>query len=386
MQSVPESYIRNSIQLGDIPSRDQGKTGRCWIEAALSEVGYLYFCKTGERLPALSSAFIGYHDLRLKVHIFLQQIYRTRELPLDDPLIEYWLKRPVQDAGQKSIFRILISRHGIVPESCVPVTKFSLDTHAMISGLNQKLRLAAYQIREEGVLPEALEEEICLLIDRCMGKMPESFVFGGTSITPLDYYREYIAPLLSFEEISIVNIPAPERPFGRFYKAEWLYSETMEDSPVCHYNAEQRYLELMAVMQLKRDHPVWIGVDAEHYADKQKGIFDTDLYHFEETEGIEMEPDKGAALLYRDSLISHALLLCGVDIENGTVRRWCVKNSFGDAAGQNGYAYMSAEWFKRYVYQIVVRKEIAEEALDLPESAGCVYLKASDPLGCLAKG
>lgn len=87
-------------------------------------------------------------------------------------------------------------------------------------------------------------------------------------------------------------------------------------------------------------------------------------------------------------MMTHAMLLCGVDIENGLVQRWCVKNSFGDQVGQNGYAYMSAEWFERYVYQIMIHQSIAEKILNKErwETAKTESLEIWDTMGCLAEG
>ena len=176
---IPGNYTGNTVQLGDIPSRDQGHTGRCWIESALSEIEYVYHMKTGDKIPPLSSAFIGYHDLRWKISIILRQIYNTRTLPTGDALITHWLRKPVQDAGQRAVFWELIEKYGILPESAVPVSKHTFDTHALISGLNQKLRYAAYRIRVESKLPEEFEPEIYELLDRCLGKMPDSFLYEG---------------------------------------------------------------------------------------------------------------------------------------------------------------------------------------------------------------
>lgn len=393
-----DNYVQNSVQLGDIPSRNQRMTGRCWIEASLSELEYIYKKNTGEDLPPLSSAYIGYHDLRWKIHIFLRRIYNTADISTDDALIDHWLRKPVQDAGQRAVFMKLIREHGIIPEECVPVGKYSFDTRTMLGGINQKLRHAAFQIRNGSKCPEDAEREVYMLVDRCMGVMPYDFGYMNKRFRPIDFYREIIEPNVSFDEIAFVNCPATERRFDYFYKIRWLYSETEKDSPIIYYNTDIRSFAEMAVLQLKRGFPVWIGVDAEHYADKEKGIFDLGLYHYKETDGIDMELEKGEAMIYRDSMMTHALLLCGADIREGKIRRWCVKNSFGDTAGQNGYAYMSTEWFERYVYQIMIRTEIAGEVLgrDLSvtdmlrhgssETQRVHFLEAWDPLGCLAEG
>lgn len=381
-----KNYISNTIQITGIPTRDQGKTGRCWLEAALSELEYLYYKKTGERLPKLSSVFLGYYDLKWKVHIFLMKIEKTRHLTIDDPLIDYWLKKPIQDAGQYSVFMELVKKHGVVPESVMSRTNYSFDTRTMISGINQKLRRESFLIREGSRSAEEAEKEIYLLIERCMGTMPDYFEYEGRELKPEFFFNEIIWPQISWEGISFVNCPTPYRPFGYSYKVKWLYSETEESSPIDYYNVDEILFTSMVIEQLRRGYPIWIGVDAEHHVDKDAGIFDLFTQRYTETENIEMELDKGSALLYRDSLMTHALLLCGVDMQNEKVTRWCAKNSFGEKTGQNGYAIMSPEWFGRYVYQAIIRKEIAAEFIkpDNYEKSRVRYLEAWDPFGCLA--
>ena len=83
--AVPDDYCNCSIQLEKTAVRNQMHSGRCWIESALDELEYKYFRDTGKRLPQLSAGFIQYYDLCLKVHIFLGQIFQTKDLPLDDP-------------------------------------------------------------------------------------------------------------------------------------------------------------------------------------------------------------------------------------------------------------------------------------------------------------
>ena len=92
---VPDDYCNCSIQLEKTAARNQKHSGRCWIESALDELEYKYFRDTGKRLPHLSAGFIEYYDLCLKVHIFLRQIFQTKDLPLDDPQVNYWITRPV---------------------------------------------------------------------------------------------------------------------------------------------------------------------------------------------------------------------------------------------------------------------------------------------------
>lgn len=383
---IPTDYCNCSIQLKKTKARNQKHSGRCWIEAALDELEYKYFIETGETLPALSSEFIAYYDLKLKVHIFLNRIYRTQELSVCDAEMNFWMCKPVQDAGQKAIFRKIIEEYGIIPESYMPKSVNYDDTRVLIAGLNQKLRFCAYQIRNNKAAVESLEHEVFRMIDTCLGELPQTISYNNSVLTPTEFYQKYIKKYMENEEISFVNCPSEQRLYNQNYKVKWLYSDTEEGSSITHYNISAKTFAAMAVCQLEEGLPVWIGADAEHFSDKEEGIFDTGLFDFETLFSTQLELEKGEALLYKDSAMTHAMLLCGVDIENGIIKRWCVKNSFGDKIGQDGYAYMSAQWFYRYVYQIVISKETAKKFLNTKEieNAPVTWLEPWDAMGCLA--
>lgn len=384
--NLPDDYCNCSVQLQKTEARDQGHTGRCWIEAALAEIEYNYLKKTGTLLPELSSGFIAYYDLRLKVHNYLWQIYNTREKTLDDKQINFWISKPLQDAGQKDIFRMLIGKYGVVPTCYMPESVGQKDTGIMLAGLNQKLRFCAYQIRNGEDRLDVLEQDVFRLIDFCLGKMPETILFQGSVMTPVEFYQKYIKQCIPDREISFVNCPVRQRPYKYNYKIKWLYSQRENESPISYYNIDVDLFTDLAVCQLEKGFPVWGGVDAGHFSDKEKGIFDTGMYDAESLLGTKLELPKGEALLYRDSSMTHALLFCGVDIENGTIKRWCVKNSYGKKIGQDGYAYMSHRWFLRYVYQIVINEEVVRNFLppDEIETAPVIWLPSWDGMGCLA--
>ena len=65
--------------------------------------------------------------------------------------------------------------------------------------------------------------------------------------------------------------------------------------------------------------------------------------------------------------------------------KWRVENSWGDENAGKGYLLMTSEWFKEYVFEVVVDKSIVpKEVMDV-FSQDPVILPAWDPMGTLAE-
>lgn len=70
--------------------------------------------------------------------------------------------------------------------------------------------------------------------------------------------------------------------------------------------------------------------------------------------------------------------------ENGKAVKFRVENSWGDDQHEKGYICMSADWFKEYVYEIVVDKShVPDDVLEVFKKTPTV-LPAWDPMGTLA--
>ena len=380
--NIKEKDVKCSIMIPKTKIRDQGETGRCWIEVGLDEIEYLCMLKSGNCVPSLSTNYIAYFDLKEKIRIFLEQIYSTKDVDISNFQINHWLSKPVQDAGQRVVLYKLLDKYGIIPEKYDLYSVSNKDTHALIAGINQKLRLCAFQIRNDNKKPDDVIDEVYLILDTVLAKPIESFEYEGKTVTPIEYYKEYIKPYID-EYISVINVPTETRPFNREFRVKWLLSNTEKGSEINYINISIDVFKEMIIRQLKENIPVWIGVDGEHFTDKMLGVFDTDMYDFNELFDISLDIKKGEAAVYKDSLMSHAMYLCGVDIKGEKIDHWCAKNSYGEECGQEGYVYISPEWFDRYVYQAVIKREIANDYLNI-EDKSIIWLEAWDSIGCLA--
>ena len=115
------------------------------------------------------------------------------------------------------------------------------------------------------------------------------------------------------------------------------------------------------------------------------GLMDLTLYHTEQLLGTEFTMTKGERLDYGQSLMTHAMVFQGVNLdENGAPNRWRVENSWGKEPGKDGYYVMTDDWFNEYTYQIVVNKKyLSEKALEAYVKEP-IMLEPWDPMGSLA--
>lgn len=103
---------------------------------------------------------------------------------------------------------------------------------------------------------------------------------------------------------------------------------------------------------------VWYGCDVGQSSTRDSGIMATDIYSVEETLDIDYSMTKAERLDYGESLMTHAMVITGVDLVDDKPTKWKVENSWGDKVGDKGYFVMSDDWLNEYTYQIVINKNI----------------------------
>ena len=76
---------------------------------------------------------------------------------------------------------------------------------------------------------------------------------------------------------------------------------------------------------------------------------------------------------------SHAMVLCGVNLEEGEPNRWCIENSWGKS-GQDGYLSATQGWMQNYSFKFAIdRKYLSAEVLELIESEP-IQMERTDPI------
>ena len=156
---------------------------------------------------------------------------------------------------------------------------------------------------------------------------------------------------------------------------------------VRHLNLDIDDFKQLAIKQLQAGESVWFGSDVGQSSDRKLGIMDTEIYQKAALLNMDLSISKGERLNYGESLMTHAMVITGVDIVDGQPTKWKVENSWGDKVGTKGYFVMSDSWFDEFVYQIVINKRfltpemqrIEKEEYDHP-----TVLAPWDPMGALA--
>ncbi len=392
-------YSEN-IETGKVAN--QKSSGRCWMFAALNT--FRHKLNKDFNMPEfeLSQTYTFFWDKLEKSNYFLESIIKTADEDLDSRLVHHLLAVPQQDGGQWDMLVSIIQKYGVVPKYIMPEVFQSTNSAAMNDLLNKKLRKNAYILRskrEEGLSVEKLQEikeemlsEIYTFLCVSLGEPPKTFDFEyydkdgkfhrDLGLTPLDFYNKYVGIDLN-EYISLINAPTKDKPYHKTFTVDYL-GNVIGGKEIKYLNVTMEELKNATISQLKDGVSVWFGCDVGQRSDRELGLLDSNVYEFEKAYGIDFNMSKEVTLDYCESLMTHAMVLSGVNLIDGKSNRWKVENSWGEEPGHKGYFLMTDEWMDRFTYQVVVNKKyLPKELRDLIEQEPIV-LKPWDPMGSLA--
>ena len=418
MRAVTSCGVVKAAQNGDVYRQDrhqfsisleQGKitnqkqSGRCWMFAALNTMRFTVMKKLDLDTFELSQNYTLFYDKLEKANYFLESILETLEEPTSGRVIAHLLTAPLNDGGQWDMFCNLIEKYGVVPKDAMPESACSSSTREMAGYMTRKLREFACilrtgyqngktidQLRGE---KEAMMETIYNMLCIALGKPPKTFTLEvrdkdkkfirEENLTGKEFFKKYIGWELS-DYVSLINAPTADKPYHKTYTVK-LLGNVVEGRPVKYLNLPVEDLKKAAIAQMQDGHPVWFGCDVGKCSLREGGVMDLDAIKADELFGTQFGMDKAQRLDYGDSLMTHAMVFQGVDLDdNGQPLRWRVENSWGKDAGEEGYYVMSDAWFSEYTYQVVVNKKYltAQQVEELSQEP--IQLEPWDPMGSLA--
>ena len=402
-----QSHVDNtpvfSLDLTKDKVTNQKASGRCWMFAALNTFRHKLISQYKLENFELSQAYTFFWDKYEKSNWFLEQVIATADEELASRKVKFLLDTPQQDGGQWDMVVSLFEKYGVVPKSVYPESVASSNSRELNQYLNKLLRQDAQILRDliaggadqaaVQAKKEELLQEIFNYLAMTLGLPPRQFDFAyrdkdnnyqsEQNITPQAFFEKYVGLKLS-DYVSVINAPTADKPYGKSYTVEMLGNVVGAPS-VRYLNLPMDRFKELAIAQMKSGETVWFGSDVGQVSDRQKGILATNVYDFTASMDINLTQDKAGRLDYSESLMTHAMVLTGVDLNaDGKSVKWKVENSWGDKVGQKGYFVASDAWMDEYTYQIVVRKDfLTAEELAAYEAEPQV-LAPWDPMGALA--
>jgi len=393
-----------SLDLTKDKVSDQKASGRCWMFAALNTFRHKMIAGFQLEDFELSQAHTFFWDKYEKSNWFLEQVIATADQELTSRKVKFLLDTPQQDGGQWDMVVSLFEKYGVVPKSVYPESISSSNSRELNQILNKLLRQDAQILRElaaEGAesaelqtKKEELLQEVFNFLAMNLGLPPRQFDFSyrdkdnhfhsESGLTPQVFFKKYVDLKLD-DYVSIINAPTADKPYGKSYTVEML-GNVVGSKPVRYLNVEMDRLKELAIAQMHAGETVWFGSDVGQSSNRKAGVMAEGMHDFTASMDIRLTQNKAGRLDYSESLMTHAMVLTGVDLdENGKAKKWKVENSWGEKVGNKGYFVASDAWMDEYTYQIVVRKEFLTAAELAAYEAEPLVLAPWDPMGALAK-
>lgn len=390
-----------SIDLATGKVANQKQSGRCWMFAALNTFRHKMLQQFKLKDFELSQNYTFFWDKYEKANYFYENILATADQETSSREVAFLLQTPQQDGGQWDMIVSLFQKYGVVPKAVMPESSNSSNSRDLNKYLNKLLRKHAVVLRklaaekDEATIKakrEELLQEVYTLLATALGTPPEVFDFEyrdeeknyhiDQQLTPQSFYEKYVGVNLD-DYVSIINAPTADKPYNRSYTVSML-GNVVGGATVKYLNLDMETFKQLAVKQLEDGESVWFGCDVGQSSTRDSGIMALNAFDMDDLFEADFTMTKAERLDYGDSLMTHAMVLTGVDMVDGKSTKWKVENSWGEKVGEKGFFVMSDAWMDEYTYQIVVRKDYLTTEQLAAFEAEPIVLAPWDPMGALA--
>ncbi|KAJ9121033.1 hypothetical protein QFC24_005014 [Naganishia onofrii] len=416
------------------PVTNQKNSGRCWLFATTNCLRYRVISQLNLGDFQLSQSYLFFYDKLEKANWYLENMLELSEEPLDARILMFLNQDPIGDGGQYDMAINILEKYGCIPQTLYPESFSSSASAALDKLLTSKLRECSLELRElsKALSARGLSEQQVLRSARArkeemmkqvfdvlcitLGTPPkaeEEFVWEyydrdrkvcKISSTARDFYKKYTGPYLARDCFSLIN--DPRNDYDQLYTVNRL-GNVHGGLPIRYVNAHVTALEQAVITCIKADQPVFFGKFLSRFGRvsvtelhvrrtsgsdvgasliRDKGILDTKAYEYEKAYGFKLNMNKAQRLETGDSVANHAMVITAVHVdESGKPVRYKIENSWSDEAGEKGFFMMTADWFREFVYQVVIPKKLAESKyVKILEDGKAKVLPAWDPMGTLA--
>ncbi len=378
---------------------NQKSSGRCWMFSGLNVLRSDYMQKADSVSIEFSEAYLFFWDQLEKANLMLQGVIDTGKKPIDDLRVQFFFKSPIGDGGTFCGVADLAPKYGLVPSDVQPETYTSENTSRARSLIASKLREYGLQLRDMVAKKQSaaainkaktqMLAQIYHMLEMTIGKPVEKFTYAfkdksgkplgeAKEYTPLSFYQEVVGGELNGSFIMVMN--DPRREYFKTYEVE--YDRHAYDGTNWRYlNLPMEEIEKLAIAALKDGRKMYSSYDVGKLLDRKRGYASLDNFDYGSLFGTTFPMDKAQRIATFDSGSTHAMTLTAVDLDaQGNPLKWKVENSWGADSGQNGYLIMTAEWFREYMFRLVVDRKYCPEAILKAYETKPVMVMPEDPL------
>lgn len=418
MRSYHDTYDVTLTHTGSVTN--QRHSGRCWMFSSFNVARASTIKLLDVDDFEFSQAFGMFYDKLEKANAMLENVIALADRPEDDRELLFVLESGVGDGGYWCFAMNLISKWGLVPKDVMPETACTKNSSEMDAQLERLTRRAACKIRHAAAAGKGEDElralkdeamaDVYQLLSVCLGEPPATFdlevkvgknakvdaaklspvlpeedkeanddkseadkseaakseaskpqmLLRDPHITPLEFAERYV-PFDPANYVDLVFMPGGDRAFSTSYHVKVIDS-VVGGRPNKFLNEPQEVLEQAAVASLKAGVPVSMSCDVmqefPRHIEDFPGVLATDGVDLEGLFGVGLKMSREDMLEMRETSLTHAMTFQGVELDgDGKPVAWRVENSWGKDACKDGYLYMSADWFRTYGGEVVVRRE-----------------------------
>ncbi len=358
---------------------DQNKSGRCWLFAGLNALRPLVIAKHDMKDFMLSQAYEQFYEELEAANRSLELAIALRHEAIHSRRLDVFMQNLISDGGDWNYVRALIQKYGAVPESVMPDDYTAGHTGEMDALLATCLRKAALEIRQPAYddadaakLPEwkmAKLQDIYKILVLCLGQPPATFQWRYESkddkVTPLKSYtpQSFSQKFLDADldrYVSFANYPG--QPMHA--RLEWSWERNMADHPNMEaVNLDMKEMMDMVLKSVLADQPVWFAANSSAEGDKKKGLWLAGIEDKSDLFGIDFSMNKADALASGNGIPDHAMVITGVDVQDGKAVKWKVENSWGKDAGDDGWFTIDNQWADKHLFQVIIDRRFVPPAL-----------------------
>jgi len=388
-----------STETVDQAITNQKQSGRCWMFSGLNVLTGNFAQRTDSLRVSLSQDYLFFWDQLEKANLFLQGVIDTADKPLDDKEVRFLFKNPIGDGGTFCGVADLTEKYGLVPTEAAAETFSAENTTRMSKIIASKLREQGLKLRktaaQKGGKSKAEKEKTAALTDiyrilsMTLGEPVKEFEYAfrdknGKQVTetkkytPKSFYDEIVGKPLNGSFIMVMNDPRHE-----YYKTyEVQYGRHLYDGHNwCYLNLPMEEIEKLAIASLKDSTKLYSSYDVGKQLDRKRGYCDLNNYDYATLFSTDFTMTKAERIATYDSGSTHAMTLSAVDLDkNGKPKKWKVENSWGADWGQKGCLIMTADWFREYMFRLVVDKKYVPQDLLEKAKQKPTMLSYEDPL------